>query len=62
MEQINRICTLVFAGELVLQFAAEGFRYFDKSFNVFDAAIVLITLIDMFQPMPGVLRSIFKLK
>jgi hypothetical protein len=56
MEQISGVCTLVFAGELVLQFSAEGFRYFDKSFNVFDAMIVLLTLIDLFIPIPGALR------
>jgi hypothetical protein len=53
MEQVNTVCTLVFAGELLFQFLAEGFRYFDKIFNVFDGLIVLITLIDLFQAMPG---------
>lgn len=59
MEQVNTVCTLVFAGELFSQFLAEGFRYFDKIFNVFDGLIVLITLIDLIQAMPGEFRRPF---
>ena len=52
--QINALCTLIFTLEIMLQFAAEGFKYFDKAFNQFDVVIVLVCLVDLRFPIPAV--------
>jgi hypothetical protein len=53
-EAINDLCSLLFATELMLHFMAEGFRYYEKLTNVFDALIVVLTLINNIVPLPGI--------
>jgi len=52
--QINDLCTLVFLVEVLLHFLAEGFRYFDKTFNQFDCAVVVVCVVDLFVDVPGI--------
>jgi hypothetical protein len=53
-ESINRMCSLLFATEIMLRFMAEGFRYFENSYNLFDAIVVVLALLSIIVPLPGI--------
>ena len=53
-ESINQICSLMFASEVMLRFMAEGFRYLENSHNLFDAVVVVLALISIIVPLPGI--------
>jgi len=51
--KMNEYCSMFFAFEVVIKFLAEGFRYFDNSFNQFDTVVVLACLADIYYDLEG---------
>jgi len=58
IDQIDRIILMVFVAEMILKLYAYGFNFFKNAWNLFDASVILISIIPSVGASFAVLRAL----